>query len=713
MKFEAIKRNLGGKVFGFSLPEVLIAVGILGILMAVLIPTLKGAKPDQNEILHKKATFIVNRVINEIATDEFLYPNSGEYRGLSNTNAVTVNGQIHQGKTKFCTLFASRLNRASGSNVECADGKKSLTSIEGIDWYLPISDFKDVDFASIVVDVNGDKKPNSFGKDQYEYKIRSGDKVPVRVIANLEPTAPPGARPGMPPPTNSNPEDPRTGQNWWCISCSVSGPGAVFGLGCNKPNGHYQLVAIPSLGYKGSWFTKNVTVKDRDFTDCAVSFVPGLPIPTPDGGTTVDPPKPPDPEKPKTYCINVVMTGEKGKCTFAGAGCNKAPGKYVVTAKGETDYKPSWTKQEPVIVDKDITLPLECNKEEVPDPCYSITTTGDIKNCPVTMPTPNCKTDKTKYMNGTHKLTITPKPGFIFNNLTTASNHNVLIAGKDETVKIVCPTAVTKKKLEVTLGGGQNKWTGMTGDFQYKLNGADLGYGVFDVSGRNTYITDYELEKLEVGDIVSAAVKRIKYTSASVGNGSCAVASGSGKVVKNGENYYATIWYDCSGNSSNVIKCPGSLYYEAGGLCVQKADATYNIYSPSNAPCYNYSCRNFTPSPGNWNPPPGCTNYCNGVANYWDSYKQSCSSIGWRLPTYNELLKLTRDSNLRMGGGTYWSGTYEDESSFSGPNPPGLSPRLMVVEGGETPMPMEPHRGDPKARCVKTFNPNTDVGLEK
>lgn len=61
------------KKLGMTLSEVLIAVVIIGCLVILLIPMCKKLQPDKNEALHKKATFIVNKVVNELATDESLY----------------------------------------------------------------------------------------------------------------------------------------------------------------------------------------------------------------------------------------------------------------------------------------------------------------------------------------------------------------------------------------------------------------------------------------------------------------------------------------------------------------------------------------------------------------------------------------------------------------------------------------------------------------
>ena len=173
-------KEKGLKKLGMTLSEVLIAVVIIGCLVILLIPMCKKLQPDKNEALHKKATFIVNKVVNELATDESLYANNEEYTGLSNTNKVTINGEDHEGSTKFCTLFASRLNLAPNSTINCKADEKTLTTNDGMDWYLPISEFKESEYERIKVDVNGSKGPNcSYNEstckdpDQFIYKIRN------------------------------------------------------------------------------------------------------------------------------------------------------------------------------------------------------------------------------------------------------------------------------------------------------------------------------------------------------------------------------------------------------------------------------------------------------------------------------------------------------------------------------------------------------------
>lgn len=441
----------------FSLPEVLITVVIIAILAAVTIPTLNKSKPDENELMHKKATFIVERVVNELVTDEFLYPENAVMTGLGNLSPVKVNGVFHEGETKFCSLFASRINKAPDTKVVCDKGAKSVTSAEGIDWYLPVGNFANKNFEIIKVDVNGEKGPNCAYNsdtckrpDQFQYQVRSGTKVPVKEVENFGATGAPGARNQMPAAPNSDARDSRTGQKWWKIDCDIpTGHGQIYGVGENKPNGHYKLVAIPEAGYKGSWFTKNVTVKDSDVTDCSVSFTAwtcAIPGACPDSPSNPTPPKPPtpptpdpDPDDGKTYCINKVVTGETTKCKIGGTNpkeCSKSPGKYTLTSTADTGYKATWKSANPIsILDKDVTATLECMKEEE-DKCYNIT--ASITGLCAVSGT-GCKKP------GTYNLTITPKDGYSYNNSTSASNRQVILGTSDVNVSVTCTAPPPKE----------------------------------------------------------------------------------------------------------------------------------------------------------------------------------------------------------------------------------------------------------------------------
>ena len=562
--------------FAMTLSEVLIAVVIIGCLVILLIPMCKKLQPDKNEALHKKATFIVNKVVNELATDESLYANNEEYTGLSNTNKVTINGEDHEGSTKFCTLFASRLNLAPNSTVNCKADEKTLTTNDGMDWYLPISEFKESEYERIKVDVNGSKGPNcSYNEstckdpDQFIYKIRKGEKVYKTGTQYYEETNGPSGH-TVASATNNIVEEEKTGEKTYSITCSISGPGTVYGTGSNKPNGTYHLVAIPQPGYKGNWFTKNVTVKNADITEgeCSVTFTPINLGCREDGGCEEpeDPenPTPPgddddddddDTEEEAGICVYANITGDDpSKCSVSGADtsgtkCSRKKGDgYALTAQVQDGYKPHWVNSGQGVADQwdggrflsgfvpdhSITETLECNKEET-EKCYTITVTGDTTNCPVTLPAGNCKADKTKYTLGSYEYTVKPKEGYVYEKSADPVSKKVWVTG-DSTIEIKdCKPATGNGKLEIWVhGGGNMPWTSWSGDLSFKANGTSIGsdvfYGYEGSANPVTYQKEFNVPaSVKAGDTVSAEVSHVEYVQTGCSGPACSDSGTTGR----------------------------------------------------------------------------------------------------------------------------------------------------------------------------------------
>lgn len=204
---------------GFSLAEVLIAVALIGILAAILVPSLNKFKPNKHKAMFKKAYQEISRISYELVNDNELYPDGDGVVGFDNVAAVSYNGATYgdgnnptnpastAAKCKFTNLFATKLNTV-GNNVNCADahgsfasfrdgsiiGTPSFVTTDGIAWALPRTNFtdlsrpNDVAIKPIVIDVNGlDKQPNVFDSvgssacrnnvDRFLFGIRADGRV--------------------------------------------------------------------------------------------------------------------------------------------------------------------------------------------------------------------------------------------------------------------------------------------------------------------------------------------------------------------------------------------------------------------------------------------------------------------------------------------------------------------------------------------------------
>lgn len=143
----------------FTLAEVMVTLALISIIATILIPAIMQVKPDRYKLLFKKAYTITERVVGELVNDDNLYPLVTGKVGLDNTATVTLNDKTYSGNTKFCQLFAMKVNIVE-STASCTGSTSvpSFTTNDGIVWYLPTTSF--AGDAAIKVDVNGDKAPN-------------------------------------------------------------------------------------------------------------------------------------------------------------------------------------------------------------------------------------------------------------------------------------------------------------------------------------------------------------------------------------------------------------------------------------------------------------------------------------------------------------------------------------------------------------------------
>ena len=163
---------------GFSLAEVLIIVACVIVIAILCLQVLKKIIPDKDERMFKKAYNLTARLVPSMAHDDELYPevkgnNAPQY--LGNTEWVIYQGKKYEGSTKFCGLFAAKINALSEISCNASaslDGKATLTTNDGGGWVLPITEFRDLKTPGIIqVDTNGAKKPNKEGADRYKIYV--------------------------------------------------------------------------------------------------------------------------------------------------------------------------------------------------------------------------------------------------------------------------------------------------------------------------------------------------------------------------------------------------------------------------------------------------------------------------------------------------------------------------------------------------------------
>ncbi len=117
----------------YTLAEVLVAVGIVGVIAAVMLPLANKYKPDKNKVLYLKTYDAITQAVNDLTKNATVYPlTDGEFdytkAPLSNWNSTTVSGiTLPEGESKFCAALANSLNaKVNKCNENDADKRYFL-----------------------------------------------------------------------------------------------------------------------------------------------------------------------------------------------------------------------------------------------------------------------------------------------------------------------------------------------------------------------------------------------------------------------------------------------------------------------------------------------------------------------------------------------------------------------------------------------------------
>ena len=179
MDFSRFTSHFSLRKTAFTLAEVLVTLGIIGVVSAMTVPTLMQNYQRQSYVTQ------LHKVYNELSQALLRYQTdknaiSLKEAGLSGSDAYTEFQRSYFKVVQDCgatqtPCFASSYKKMSGSstNFKCKYGCMSLASGAAIGGYGNGTN----GVYEIVVDVNGQKGPNIFGRDAFTMYIYTAQNV--------------------------------------------------------------------------------------------------------------------------------------------------------------------------------------------------------------------------------------------------------------------------------------------------------------------------------------------------------------------------------------------------------------------------------------------------------------------------------------------------------------------------------------------------------
>ena len=176
---------------GFTLSELLIALGVIGVLSAILLPIIFYMLPNQNIVMARRAFNIAQAAVYDLINDEVCYPDmtrlsTGAKVGFDDGEGHKKCRKWDESKSadsceKFAVLFSYKIASQSYSK------NTSFKTKDGIEWKIS-GDGTDDGVNYILIDVNGsDKGTNCSTKtssctkdwDKFQIKVNPNGKMEI------------------------------------------------------------------------------------------------------------------------------------------------------------------------------------------------------------------------------------------------------------------------------------------------------------------------------------------------------------------------------------------------------------------------------------------------------------------------------------------------------------------------------------------------------
>lgn len=145
------------KLKGFTLAEILIAMLVLGIIIAASVPVILQMTPNKNAVMMKKAYYTTETIVESLINDTTYYPDDS--KGFEDSTVVKIPGTADDcpSATKLQCLFASKLNIKEDLSTICTTAPPNpiiVTTMDGMSWNLSGLSNSSAD-GSLSIDVDG------------------------------------------------------------------------------------------------------------------------------------------------------------------------------------------------------------------------------------------------------------------------------------------------------------------------------------------------------------------------------------------------------------------------------------------------------------------------------------------------------------------------------------------------------------------------------
>lgn len=165
-----LKNNTLNKQYGFTLAEILITLGIIGIIASITIPALINLINEANyKSLYRKAYATISQALLSAQNDSTLVPFSGTNGGIGlQDNFLAMKSCFNISKECTTSNLYDCWNTSGESFRSEETGVFSFVDNSGMAWRTRNTD-KDLSTPIILVDTNGGKNPNKYGQDRFPF----------------------------------------------------------------------------------------------------------------------------------------------------------------------------------------------------------------------------------------------------------------------------------------------------------------------------------------------------------------------------------------------------------------------------------------------------------------------------------------------------------------------------------------------------------------